>query len=203
MLKVALPCIHFSVRERKIIERYGFLSFPAFLDNHYIRDLKARPAWLMKQIEKYGIEHVKFAIAPDYLYDSALVLLRRYPEINWIFPLHRTDEFDIASEFDWVGFPHREAYRDYSLEWFLRMLQGRNRWYLGFWDESHPERLLQFQGVDTTLPETYSGKYGKIWYDWKNSAKPAVQLPTIEMFEANVRNVKRAIEKLQFQTRLI
>jgi len=198
-MKVALPCIHFSVKERGIIERHGFLTFPTFLDNHYIKQLKARPAWLVKQIEKYG-ERVKFAIAPDYLYDSALALLKRYPWVNWIFPLHRKDELVVASKFDWVGFPHRFAFRDYSLRWFLSHTRDKRRWYLGFWDESSPFRLLRFDGFDTTIPETYSGKYGKIWYSWGISDKPAVKLRTVEMFETNVRNFKRAVEKLLAQS---
>ena len=192
---VALPCIHFSVKEREIINKYGFMSFPQFLDNHYVKTNRAKVSFLVKNIKKYD---VKFAIAPDYQHENALLLKRLYPHVNWIFPLHQKAEKDIAEQFEWVGFPHRTAFRDYSLEWFLANFEHKKRWYLGFWAERSPEVLFSFDGFDTTLPETYSGKYGKIWISWGKSVKPN-GMKTIEIFETNVRNFKRALEKLACQ----
>jgi len=192
---VALPCVHFSVKEREIINKYGFLSFPQFLDNHYIKEKKAKVSFLVKNIKRYD---VKFAIAPDYQHSNALLLKKLYPRVNWIFPLHQKAEKDIAEQFEWIGFPHRKEFRDYSLEWFLSNFGHKKRWYLGFWAEGNPEVLFGFDGFDTTLPETYSGKFGKIWLTWRKSVKPD-KMKTIEIFETNVRNFKRAIEELSRQ----
>lgn len=196
---IALPCIHFSVREREIIRRYGFLTYPQFLDNHYVKELRARPRWLIRHIEKYDVE---FAIAPDYLYQIAIALKNKYPHINWIFPLHRRSELKYAMKFDWIGFPHRQSFRDYSLKWFLKTFRCKKLWYLGFWLEKRPEILLQFDGFDTTLPETYSGKYGKIWLTWNKAIKPSKQMKTIEIFETNVRNFRKEIEKILSQKQI-
>jgi hypothetical protein len=192
---VALPCIHFSVKEREIINKYGFMSFPQFLDNHYVKENKAKVSFLIKNIKRYD---VKFAIAPDYQYENALLLKKLYPHVNWIFPLHRKVEKEIALQFEWVGFPHRAAFRDYSLEWFLANFEHKNRWYLGFWAERDPYLLFAFDGFDTTIPETFSGKYGRIWLDWGKNIK-ANGMKTIEIFEQNVRNFKQAIYKLESQ----
>jgi len=200
-LIVALPCIHFTVREREIINRYGFLSFPQFLDNHYVKSLRARPKWLIHNIEKYGAI-VKFAVAPDYQYQTAILLKKKYPDINWIFPLHRKNELKYALEFDWIGYPHRKRFRDYNLKWYLETFKDRKKWYLGFWFESKPEILLAFNGFDTTIPETYSGKYGKIWVSWGKAYKPNTEMKTIEIFEINVRNFKNAIQKLKAQSEI-
>ena len=190
---VALPCIKFTGREKQIIIKHGFLTYPEFLDNHYIRDLRARPRWLIKHIERF---QVQFAIAPDYQYQTAIALLNKYNKVNWIFPLHRKDEVKYAMFFDWIGFPHRPQFRDYSLKWFLKTFRDKKKWYLGFWMESKPEILLIFDGFDTTPPETYSGKYGKIWLTWNKAVKPTKPMHWLEIFEINVRNFKKAIIKL-------
>jgi|GEM_PF-5817913 len=191
---VALPCIHFSVKEREIIRKYGFLTFPEFLDNHYVKDLRARPRWLIRHIEKYNVE---FAIAPDYLYQTAIALKKKYDDVNWVFPLHRKAELKYALEFDWIGFPHRPTFRDYTLKWFLQIFKGKKKlWYLGFWWQSKPEILFHFDGFDTTIPETYSGKYGKIWLTWKKAVKPYKPMRTIEIFQINVRNFRKALTQL-------
>jgi len=196
---VALPCIHFTLKEREIIRKYGFMTFPEFIDNHYIQNKRAQVSYLVKYIKKYD---VKFAIAPDYQHNNALLLKRLYPNVEWIFPLHRKDERKVAEHFDWIGFPHREHFRDYSLEWFLANFEHKKKWYLGFWKESNPSVVLAFQGFDTTIPETYSGKYGKIWISWNKSIK-ANGMKTIEIFETNVRNFRRELEKLKNEQRKI
>jgi hypothetical protein len=190
---VALPCIHFSVREREIINEHGFLSFPQFLDNHYILEGKASVKWLEKNIRKYW-NLVRFAIAPDHQYDEMNRLKAEYPDINWIYPLHSKRE-DFGS-FEWIGFPHDKKKRDYGLKTFLKMTEGKKRWYLGFWDVKHPERLQLFDGFDTTIPETYSGKFGRLWLDWERSCEVRGLLPTIEIFEFNVISFKFAVLRL-------
>jgi len=79
---VALPCIHFTVKEREIIRKYGFMTFPEFVDNHYVKSRHAQVSYLVRCIKKYD---VVFAIAPDYQYRNALLLRRLYPDIEWIF----------------------------------------------------------------------------------------------------------------------
>jgi len=186
---VALPCISFSVKEREIINRYGFMSFPQFIDNHYVKEGKSKLSFIVKNIKKYD---VKFAIAPDYQHSNALLLKKTYPHVEWIFPLHRKEETEVAEKFEWVGFPHRKQFRNYGLEWFLECFEHKKRWYLGFWNEKKPEVLHNFHGFDTTLPETYSGKYGKIWISWGKNVKPN-GMKTIEIFERNVKNFRDAL----------
>jgi len=196
---IALPCLHFSVKERKVIKRCGFLPFPEFLDNHYIAELRARPKWLIRQITRYP-NLVQFAIAPDYLYKTALALKERYPHVQWVFPLHKKNEIKYARHFEWVGFPYRGAFRDYSLTWFLRVFKPTHKlWFLGFWEERHPELLLPFDGMDSTIPETYAGEYGKLWLGWGKVIKPSKPMRTITILEHNVRKFKQAVDALMTQ----
>lgn len=197
---VALPCIAFSVKEREIIRKYGFMTWPEFIDNFYVRHRKRRYRYFQRLLKRYN-RQIRFAVAPDYDYDLMERLKRLYPHIQWIFPLHKKEELKIAKElgFEWVGFPHRENFRDYDLNWFLRNTMGLKRWYLGFWKECDPYVLLAFDGFDTTIPETYSGKYGKIWLGWCGKSVKPQGMRTIEIFEINVRNFKRAVDKLMAQ----
>lgn len=192
-MKIALPCIHFSVRERRIINEHGFMSMPQFLDNHYVKDRKSCVKWLEKHLREYGNGLIQFAIAPDYQYEEA-ERLRQEWDVNWVFPLHKRDED--FSKFEWVGFPHRPEFRDYELDIFMKLTEGKKRWYLGFWDESRPEISLLFDGFDTTLPETYSGKYGKLWHGWGKNEPNPLGLPTIQSFEYNVIRFKIEMIKL-------
>ena len=202
---VALPCIAFSVKERKLIKKYGFLTFPEFLDNFFVKH-KSRPNFwkFVEYLKKYE-GTIKFAVLPDYQYHRMEWLMERFEVENWIFPLHKKEEIEIARKLKelgnvWLGFPHRENWRDYSLKWFLKQ-EGFKKWYLGFWAESKPTYLLLFDGFDTTLPETYSGKYGKIWVSWKKAIKPK-NMKTIEIFERNLINFKKNIENLKKQNKI-
>ncbi|MCR6692287.1 MAG: hypothetical protein MRT15_07840 [archaeon YNP-LCB-003-016] len=191
-LIIALPCIHFSVKERELIKEFGFLTYPEFIDNHYVQKGKSKVMYLINHIMKYDVQ---YAIAPDYQYENALMLKRKFPHVKWIFPLHKKEEYRYAVQFDFVGFPHRKHFRDYDVNWFLNTFKGYNKWYLGFWRENNPEILLQFDGLDTTIPETYSGKYGKIWITWGKSIKTD-NMKTIDIFKVNLYNFKKALEKL-------
>jgi len=200
---VALPCIAFSVKERKLIKKYRFLTFPEFLDNFFIKH-KTRPDFwkFVEYLEKYDGK-IEFGVLPDYQYHRMEWLMKKFKVKNWIFPLHKKEEINIARRLKkfgnvWLGFPHRKKWRDYDLNWFFKQ-DGFKKWYLGFWGESKPSYLLLFDGLDTTLPETYSGKYGKIWISWNKAIKPR-NMKTIEIFEKNLINFKKAIENLRKQT---
>jgi hypothetical protein len=195
MIKIALPCIHFSVKEREIINEHGFMSFPQFLDNQYVAKGKACVEWLEKNLRKYGYGLVQFAVAPDYEYEEMRRLKNLYPEVNWIFPLHSMKED--FSDFEWIGMPYRQEYRDYDLKTFLKLTKNKKRWLLGLWETIDKNILYYFNGFDTTIPETYSGKYGKLWLDFGKSIDVSnLNLPTIEIFEFNVISLKIAIAKL-------
>jgi len=189
---VALPCIAFSVKEREIIRKYGFLTYPEFLDNFYVRHKTRGYSLFLKLLKKYN-DQVKFAVAPDYNYKLAERLKEKYEHINWIFPLHKKSELEVASElnFEWLGMPHRRKFRNYSIQWFVKHSNFK-LWY--FWNERKPWILQYFDGFDTTIPETYSGKYGKIWLTW-GKAEKANNMRTIEIFEANVRNLKNTLKE--------
>jgi hypothetical protein len=195
MIRVALPCIQISVKEREMVNEHGFMSFPQFLDNHFISSGKPQIKWLEKQLKKYGCGLVQFAIAPDFQYEEMRRLKKEYPHINWIFPLHSVKED--FSDFEWVGMPYDKPRRDYDLQTFLKITEGKKRWFLGVWENIDPHVLFLFDGFDTTIPETYSGKYGKIWLDWgKNRDVSDLGLPTIEIFEFNVISFKIFLLKL-------
>lgn len=196
---VALPCIAFSVKEREIIRKYGFLTYPEFLDNFYVRHKTRSYGLFSKLLRKYH-HQVKFAVAPDYNYKLMEGLKQRYKQVNWIFPLHKKSELEIAKnlEFEWIGLPHRPKLRDYTIKWLIDNAREFKLWYLGFWSEKTVWVLQYFNGFDTTIPETYSGKYGKIWLTWGKAVKPQKQMKTIEIFEKNVYNFRKAIEELGF-----
>jgi hypothetical protein len=194
-LIAVLPCVRFTGEERRIIRSLGFITYPEFIDNHYVQKGRSKVMYLIKHIMKYNVQ---YAIAPDYQYENALMLKRKFPHVKWIFPLHRKDEYKYAIQFDFVGFPHRKHFRDYSLEWFIRTFKNHHKWYLGFWNISKPEVLLNFDGFDTTIPETYAGKFGKIWITWNKQVKP-VNMKTIDILRINLENFKKALEELQKQ----
>jgi hypothetical protein len=195
MIRVALPCLRFPQEERRIINEHGFITFPQFLDNHYISLGKPQIKWLQKQLQRYGCGFVEFAVAPDYEYEQMRKLKNQYPHINWIFPLHSVKED--FNDFEWVGMPYDKPRRDYDLQTFLKITEGKKRWFLGVWESIDPHVLLLFDGFDTTIPETYSGKYGKIWLDWgKRCDVSDLGLPTIEIFEFNVISFKIFLLKL-------
>jgi hypothetical protein len=194
-MRAALPCLAFSTRERAIVLDHGFLTWPIFLDNGFVQKKgKINRRQFDRALKQFGIGLIQFAVLPDNELEESQQYSRSYPDINWIYPLHRID--DDFSQFTWVGFPHREAWRNYSLTQFLEATQEKKRWYLGFWDESKPQTLLRFDGFDTTLPETYSGVYGKLWKDWGNAEEAPPLIPTIEIFTHNVLCFKFALYKL-------
>jgi len=190
---IALPCIAFSLKEREIIRKYGFLTYPEFIDNFYVRHRTRKYNLFVKLLDKY-YEQIRFAVLPDFHYDLMKKLINEYDSIEWIFPLHKKSEMRIVQELNiqWIGFPHRKHFRNYSLTWFLRETKNCKRWYLGFWLEKNPYILLLFHGFDTTIPETYSGKFGKIWITWNKAIKPPFPMKTIQIFEINVKNFKNA-----------
>jgi hypothetical protein len=199
----AMPCICFSVAERQIINNHGFISYPEFLDNFWVKCKGRKFNQFQKALEKHK-DNIRIGVLPDGDYPLMSRVMEKYQNIDWLFPLHRKEEIKVVRELKpkWVGFPHREQFRDYNLIWFLENVVGFQRWYLGFWAEDNPYVLGCFDGFDTTLPETYSGKYGKVWTNWGVSNKPKKKAKTIDMFETNIVNFKRRIQEIKNITRL-
>ena len=197
----ALPCISFSVKERKIARKYGFLTYPEFLDNFYIAQ-EGRPN--IPKFMRHLVKNRSLVIIAVYPDNSQFLgnFHKNYDFCEWLYPLHRKEELDfvLKHDFDWVGMPHTPARRDYSTAWFIETCDkyGLKKWYLGFWAESKPWILHHFDGFDTTLPETYSGKYGKKWLGWNTAVKPNPPMKTIEIFEHNVRQLRMKIDELNF-----
>jgi len=200
----ALPCISFSVKERKIARKYGFLTYPEFLDNFYIAQ-EGRPN--IPKFMRHLVKNRSLVIIAVYPDNSQFLgnFHKNYDFCEWLYPLHRKEELDfvLKHDFDWVGMPHVPARRDYSPAWFIEECDkyGLKKWYLGFWNESKPWILHHFDGFDTTLPETYSGKYGKKWLSWNTAVKPTPSMKTIELFENNVRQLRMKIDELSFTHR--
>lgn len=199
----ALPCISFTVAERKIARKHGFLSYPEFLDNFYIsEENRANFPKFHKHLCR-NKNLVIFAVYPDNRKDLTFYP-KNYGFAEWIYPLHTKEQLDfvLKHDFEWVGFPHDQTRRAYSLSWYLNRCdeQGLKKWYLGFWLESNPYVLHDFDALDSTLPETYSGKYGKLWYSWMQHEQPRTLMPTKELLEHNVRAFRNALDKLSFTT---
>jgi len=197
----ALPCISFTVFERKLARKHGFLSWPEFHDNYYISEENRAnfPKFIKSLCRQKRL--VIFAVFPDGRYDLDM-LPRNYNFAEWIFPMHKTTELDfiLKHEFEWVGMPHDRARRDFAEQWFIDTMnaQGLKKWYLGFWAEDHPEILHNFDGMDSTLPETYSGKYGKLWHGWLDNSK-ALGLKTNDMLEQNIKTFRTALDELSMK----
>jgi len=194
-MRAALPCPNFTNEERDVAMRHGFITFPQFLDNGYTYKHREQGfKRFQKALKRYGIGYTEFAVLPDDKPDEAEKCLAQWPDIGWIYPLH--DLSNDFGQYDWIGFPHRDEWRNYSLSQFLELTWRKKRWYLGFWEEKHPEVLLQFHGFDTTLPETYSGVFGQLWKDWGLAEDAPPFFPTIEIFTHNVLRFKIALLRL-------
>ena len=202
MVYVALPCLQFSSRERAIIKEVDkcILTFPEFHDNYFVRYKRFKQQNWRKlfiiSISRHA-EHVVFAVYPDMQKDMTY-LLKKYDHINWIYPLHYMNELDfvLKHEFTWIGMPHRTKWRDYSVQWFVEITgkYGLKKWYLGWWNESNPSWLKEFNGFDTTLPEYYAYRGGKIWIR-PLKAKKAENMKAIDIFRTNVVNFRNWVEK--------
>lgn len=185
MVIVAIPGLRINHYQVQIAREHGFLTFPGFLDNHFIEEKgKADLTYLKRMLKRYAVGAIVFAVAPDYDHEEMHKLKAQYPDINWIFPLHSRDED--FSDFEWVGYPHREKLRDYSIGWFMKATEGKKRWYLGFWDESNPYVVKKFDGLDTTLPSYYADRLGKIWYTWRKHESVNKYLERRELFVHNI-----------------
>jgi len=185
--------LRWQVEDRYIIERHGFMTYPQFLDNGFVAEKGPNIKWLEMNLKRYGNGLIRFAVAPDNMPGTAEKLRREY-DVEWIYPLHSRDED--FSNFDWVGMPHREDWRDYDLKTFLKLTEGKKRWYLGFWDETNPEYVLLFDGFDTRIPDAYASKYGKMWLGWGKARPVDPMIPLEEVQEYNLLSFKIALREL-------
>lgn len=194
---IALPCICFSEPERQIIRKYDFMTFPEFLDNFYVRNQTKRFSYFQSLLQRLDGQ-IRFAVAPDGEYELMAELKTKYPGITWLFPVHKLSEVKIAKRlgFTWLAMPHRRAWRDYEVSQFIETPNFK-KWYLGFWAETLPHQLHFFDGFDTTLPETYSGKYGKVWLNWGLSMPSNIYLPIQAILEQNVANFREVCNRLE------
>lgn len=201
----ALPCISFTVKERKIARKHGFLSYPEFLDNFYISEENRSniPKFLKHLCRNKNL--VIFAVYPDNRHDLE-DFHRNYDFCEWIYPLHKKSEIDFVrrNDFEWVALPHDTERRDYIESWFIDTcdIYGFKKWYLGFWAEDYPEILHHFDGLDSTLPETYSGKYGKLWFTWRKYSKRH-NLSTLQLLNHNVQAFRTALDVLSMKTQTL
>jgi len=194
------PTLRHLKEFREICMRHGFMTYPQFLDNNFISNKnKADTKWLERNLKRFGEGIIRFAISPDYMIKEAIELKNSWPEINWVYPLHKRHE-DI-SEFEWVGFIHDAPRRDYDLKTFLNTCKEKKKWYLGYWDSQPAVNLFLFNGVDTTMLNAIAGKYGMIWRDWgKKEQIGGINIRFNELFEFNLLSFKIALTKLQENT---
>jgi len=171
----------------EIINRHGFITFPQFIDNNWVAKKKADVPFLEKHLSRYGYGYTQFAVSPDDMPEESERLRTEY-DVNWIYPLHRRDE-DI-SKFDWIGYPFVEERRDYDLKTFLKLTEGKKRWYLGYWDSVPFRELFLFDGMDTTMLNYLGGKKGVLWLDGKRVPSG---LPAYETYEFNIISFKHSL----------
>ena len=171
------------------------------MDNFYIAQ-QGRPD--IPKFLRHLIKNKNLVIIAVYPDNSQFLrdFHKNYDFCEWLYPLHKKEEmnFVLKHDFDWVGMPHDPSRRDYTEAWFIDTCDkyGLRKWYLGFWAEDHPTILHYFDGFDTTLPETYSGKYGKKWLSWRKSVKNH-GMKTIELLEHNIRQFRMKIDELSFK----
>jgi hypothetical protein len=194
---VALPAMETLREIRKIVNRHGFLTYPQFLDNKFI-EKKGNPdiKWLERELRRYGCGLIHFAVAPDLCYAEMRKFKNQYPDINWIFPLHSVKED--FSDFEWVGMPYEKTRRDYDLQTFLKLTEGKKRWFLGVREGISPRVLYYFNGFDTTIP-FLTLNHGEIWQDWNKHQTISNLYPglsTFEILELNIINFKLFLSKL-------
>ena len=191
-----LPCPNFSREDLVIIQRAGFLTFPQFIDNGWKTKGGLRWKRAIKNVEHY---HPLFFIANDDDPLKDIDTLRKHAA-NIILPLHEKKELvNYIDEFDWIAFPNNPKIRDFDEYWFLVHTKGKNRWWLGVHDYpvKDPNLILEFQGIDSTLPEMYAGKYGKIWKSWRDYQKSPNRLHWRILFEINVQNFRLFLDNLE------
>jgi len=192
-----IPC-RFTAKQVAECSELGFLTWPQFVDNLYTKENRCELSRFFRDLERFG-NQVKYAVCPDAKPLLSLALRGEWDEIQWIYPLHQFSELTTALGFRFVGFPHREHFRNYTLEAYLGAVPYEKRWYLGFWNEKHPEILLNFYGMDTTIPETYSGKFGCIWHSWRQFEKPKAQMKNNDILKINLRNLALALKELHIR----
>ena len=180
----------------EIVTRHGFMTFPQFIDNNWVAKKKADVPFLEKHLTRYGWGHTQFAVSPDDMPVEAERLRTKY-DVNWIYPLHDRNE-DI-SKFEWVGYPHMEERRDYDLKTFLKLTEGKKRWYLGYWHSVPPATLFLFDGMDTTMLNYYGGKMGAKWVTW-GKVEVVQNMPSYEIIEYNILAFKMALNKYKYET---
>ena len=114
--------------------------------------------------------------------------------------MHRKkDLIDFSYVFDWIGFPTNQKLRDFDIHWFLAHTTRKKRWWLGVHEFpiKNPHLILNFHGLDSTLPELYAGKYGKVWTGWRTSYTPVNRMHWRVIFEMNVQNFQLFLTTLE------
>ena len=190
----ALPCPNFAQEDILMIQKYGFITHPYFIDNGFKTAGGFDWKGAMKNLKRF---RPLFFIAKDDDWDKDLDIIYQHAA-NVIFPVHELRELknDVNG---FYGFPNNPQLRDYSINDFLDGTKGRKRWWLGVHDYpiKLPGYLLQFDGFDSTMPELYAGKYGKIWYSWRNYRKPSNRLHWRPIFEQNIQNFALFLDNLK------
>jgi hypothetical protein len=119
---------------------------------------------------------------------------------NIILPLHKKSDLKkYWNDFNWIGFPNKKELRDYDIYWFIENTMGKKRWWLGLHEfpVNNTNFITAFDGLDSTLPVTYAGKYGKIWTTWKESYVPQNTIHWRTIFEMNVMNFGLFLNRLE------
>lgn len=191
-----LPCPNFSQADMLIIQRYGFLTFPQFVDNGFKTEKGLDWNRAKRNAEVY---HPIFFIAhdDDPLRDLDFLHMNC---ANIILPLHKKADLDTYKEhFEWIGFPNKSQLRDYDIDWFIQNTRGIKRWWLGLLDFpiAHSLYTKEFHGLDSTLPELCAGKFGLIWQGWRKRISNANKLHWRVIFEQNVQNFRLFLDQCQ------
>jgi len=196
---VALPGLNSKHVLNDVTRKYGFLSFPEFVDNFFIQNGESDCKKFKRILDEYG-EKIEFAVLVDYKYDMMEKLMKEYSWINWIFPLHLRKEMEVVYKLDveWVGFPRRKWTRDYSLVEFVHMLKenGFKKWYLGFMNERRRRDLFYFDGFDTTIPFYVGGKLGCLWLGWERKKMVKGKMRSNDIIELNIKKFREELEKM-------
>lgn len=162
-----------------------------FLDNGFVQCKMD----IDKFKEKIKEKKPNYAILPDNNEFEAMMMYNDFPDIQWIYPLHDIGRLPVVLGFsDFVGFPHRKEWRNYTLTTILEEAKNQPLWYLGYWDSVKVEMLKYFRGMDTTMSIKLAVKNHKYW---KRPGQHSKAPPGKDRHELVLENMQRFINYIR------
>ena len=107
------------------------LDYPCIVDNGWCQEGKPSVKKLIDNIRKYKPE---FAIALDGNLELSLKLMKKFPNIKWVYPAHDVSELEYWKYGFLIGLPTRwkqKLARNYNIKTYLEKVPKGYRFILG------------------------------------------------------------------------